>query len=218
MDLTFLRFRGLVALAFVIAILSVMISGVVEYWGMVRLGGAASDVRQGDTALANTAQDLREDLLQLRRYEKDVFMNVGSPTLMHQYKDKWDRVFASLWYDLAQTRHAGYTFENEQLQQITDRMVTYHVAFSGIFESIADGTIRTTQQANDQMSMFKESVHDAEAALADIGGSARHREPLLGSAANAQRFGLTASLLAFFALSVLFASCLRLLPTTSYAQ
>ncbi len=217
MKLKIFGLRGLLALAIATAMLSVFISGAVEYWGMLRLGRAANGVRHGDTALANAAEDMREDVLELRRYEKDVFMNIGAAELVRQYRDKWDRAFAGFRYDLARARRANSTAQDSELQQVTDQMAAYRVAFSQIYDSISNGTVQTTQRANEEMSPFKVSVRDAEGLLASLSDQARDRQPLLEPAVVAQQFGLAVSILSFLALTALFAACLRRLPAVRHA-
>jgi methyl-accepting chemotaxis protein len=217
MRLTIFRSRGLLSLAFAAAILAFAVSGAVEYWGMMRLDRATSGVRRGDTALATAAEDMRENLLELRRYEKDVFMNVGAEELVREYRAKWDRAFTSLRYDLVRARRVGSTSQDAQLQRVVDRIADYHVAFAHIYDLILNGTIRTTQQANEAMGPSKDSVRNAESTLGEIGGDDRDPKSLLGPAVVAQRLGLAASFLSFLTLAVLFTHCLRRLPSVSYA-
>lgn len=209
--------RGMLALAFSTAMLAVAISAAIEYWGMVRLDLAAKGVRRGDTALANSAEDMREDVLELRRYEKDVFMNIGSNELEHQYRDKWDRAFVGFRYDLERARRADTTLLDPQLQQVTEKIAAYRLAFTHIYDAMSTGTIQTTQQANEEMSPFKVSVRDAENLLSEISGEARERQPLLGPAVLAHQIGLAACAVALFALAAAFIGCLRRLPAAGTA-
>lgn len=204
-------------LGFAIAMLAIAICGAVEYWGMVRLDRAARGVRHGDTALANATEDMREDILELRRYEKDVFMNIGSDELVRQYRDKWDRAFVGLRYDLERARRVDPTLQDSKLEQVTDQLAAYRIAYIRIYDAIANGTIRTTQQANEEMSPFKSSVRDAENLLIEISGDARDRQPLLGPAVVAQQVGLAVSLLLLLALAGLYVGYLRQSPAENYA-
>ena len=209
--------RTSLAVAFAVAMLAVIFSGAVEYWGMTRLDLAARSAHRGDTALANAAEDMREDVLELRRYEKDVFMNIGSGELERQYREKWDRAFAGFRYDLERARRTDPTQQDPRLQLVTERIAAYRAAFTRIFDEMSNGTIQSTQQANEQMSPFKVSVRDAETLLADISDQARDRQPLLAPAVAAHKLGLAASFLACLAIAAAFAVCLRRLPAVGYA-
>jgi methyl-accepting chemotaxis protein len=206
---TFLKSRGVLSLALAAAMLTVAFSGVVDYWEMARLDRVTTSVRHGDAALATAAEDMREDLLELRRYEKDVFINIGSPADVRQYKAKWDRAFIGLRYDLSQAHRASPVAGDAPLQQVIAQMADYRMAFTRIYDSIMDGQIRTTQQANEAMSPFKDSVHIAESKLAEIGGYDRDLGTMLGPAVVAQRWGMAASALLFLALAALFTGSLR---------
>lgn len=211
------RFRSSLVLAFATAMLCVVVTGIVEYWGMVRLDHVAAGARRGDAALALAADGMREDVLELRRYEKDIFMNIGTQLRVQQYRAEWDRAFLRLRYDLVRARSAGATSQDAQLQQVIDWIAAYREAFDHIYDSISNGTIRTTREANDEMSRFKEPVRSAERALAGITGTARERAPTLDPAIVAQRFGLALSLVLFIALAGLFIACIRRLPSAGYA-
>jgi hypothetical protein len=83
------------------ALLVVAICAATEYWGFFKLGQVAAAFRHGDTALALATEDMRDEVLQLRRFEKDVLLNVGSPELVQSYQAKWEDAFLHLRYDLA---------------------------------------------------------------------------------------------------------------------
>lgn len=217
MRLSFLKSRRFLSMVLAAAMLAVALSAAVDYWEMERLDRAATSVRHGDAALATAAEDMREDLLELRRFEKDVFMSIGAPAEVRQYKEKWDRAFVGLRYDLAQAHRASPVTGDAQLQQVIAQMAGYRTAFTRIYDLILAGQIRTTQQANEAMSPYKDSVHIAESTLAEIGGYDRDLGTVLRPAIVAQRWGLAASILLFLALTLLLAGSWRRLVPDSYA-
>ncbi|HEX4152597.1 MAG TPA: hypothetical protein VHY75_10375, partial [Steroidobacteraceae bacterium] len=139
--------------------------------------------------------------------------NIGTEVLVQQYRAKWDRAFLHLRYDLIGAHSATSTSQDAQVKQVTDWMAAYREAFAHIYDLISDGTIRTTQQANDAMNPFKDSVRSAEEALAALRDNAREREPTLDPALVAQRFGLASSFVLLFTLIVLLVGCLQRLPS-----
>ena len=212
-----LKSWGFLAVALAAAMLAVALSAAVDYWEMERLDRATTSVRHGDAALATAAEDMREDLLELRRFEKDVFMNIGAPDDVRQYKEKWDRAFLGLRYDLAQAHRASPVAGDAQLQRVTAQMADYRTAFTRIYDLILAGQIHTPQQANEAMSPSNDSVHIAESTLAEIGGYDRDLGTVLRPAIVAQRWGLAASILLFLALALLFAGSWRRLVPDRYA-
>jgi methyl-accepting chemotaxis protein len=218
MKLPIIRSQRLLVFAFAAALLCVFVSGALEYWGLERLDSPSIAVHRGDAVLAAAADGMRGNLLELRRYEKDIFMNVGSDDLVRQYRAKWDLAFNNLWYGLVRARQAGSTSQDERLQQFVDEIADYRFAFARIYDLILDGTIRTTQQANQAMSPFKDSVHKAETTLAEIGSYQPHLRSFLGPTVFVQRLGLAATFLSFIILAVIFLSCARRPPAVNYAQ
>jgi len=197
------------ALAYAIAMLSVVVTGIAGYWGMSRLESVARGLQRGDAALAVAAEDMREDVLELRRYEKDIFMNVGAPDLVGQYRAKWDAAFLRLRYDLGRAHSATNGLQEPKLEQVTRWIGEYREAFGQIYEAISSGAIRTTEAANEQMGRFKGSVRSAELTLAETSDEARARAPALDPAVLAQRIGVALSLLGFGVLAGLFVRSLR---------
>jgi len=218
MNIPVSRSLRLQMLSFVAALLCLLVSGALEYWGLARLDTASSTNRSAEAALADAAEDMREQLLELRRYEKDVFMNVGSDADVRDYHAKWDLALQSLRFDLVRARHAGSTSQDAELQRVVDQVAAYRAGFASVYELILSGAIRTTQQANQAMLPFKSAAHAAELLLGEMGGnhSPQASASVLAPAVTAQRLGLAATLLSFLTLAVIFVGWVRRSPAMNY--
>jgi methyl-accepting chemotaxis protein len=206
MKLTGFRFYDLRALVFGTALLLVAVSCVTEYWGMSRLAEVAAAVNHGDAALALVSEDMLDDILQLRRFEKDILINIGSPDSVQSYRAKWDDALVRLRHDLARARWVAPTSDNLRLQTVVESISAYQIAFLKTFDQIHSGAVTTTQQANTQANAFKEPAHKAERALVDIGETARGRTPTLSPALTAQRYSLIVSMVLFLLLAAILVS------------
>jgi len=215
MNIPVTRSQRLQMLSFVAALLCLLVSGTLEYWGLARMDTASTTNHSAEAVLADAADDMREKVLELRRYEKDVFMNVGSDADVRDYHAKWDLALQGLRFDLVRARHAGSTPQDAELQQVVDQIAAYRAGFTNIYEAILSGAIRTTQQANLAMSPFKNAVHEAELLLGEMGGNHSPQASLLAPAVTAQRLGLAATLLSFLTLAVVFAGWIRRPSTVS---
>ncbi|MBS0374632.1 MAG: hypothetical protein JSR73_08605 [Proteobacteria bacterium] len=200
------------ALAYAVAMGVVVVTTATGYWGLSRLDAVARGLQRGDAALAVAAEDLREDVLELRRYEKDVFLNVGEQDLVRQYRAKWDAAFLRLRYDLGRAHSATGDSQEPKLEQVTRWIGEYREAFGQIYEAISNGSIRSTEEANEQMGRFKGSVRSAELTLAETGDEARARAPALDPAVLAQRIGVALGLLGVAILAALLVRSLRAPP------
>ena len=73
-----------------IAILFIAIIGITGYLGMEKMEANVDDLASNDAKLVEYAQRERANINMLRRYEKDLFMNIGDSAKMDEYKKKWD--------------------------------------------------------------------------------------------------------------------------------
>lgn len=185
------------SLLFGAALLVLAICAATEYWGIVKVGQVAAAFRHGDTALALATEDMRDDVLQLRRFEKDVLLNVGSPQLVESYQAKWEDAFLHLRYDLARARRSAAGEADLHLQEVVDFMAVYRTVFLQICGQIRSGVLSTPQQANEAANQFREAARSAEQALNKISESALGRTQTIDPALFAQRSALVLSLTLF---------------------
>ncbi len=150
---------------------AVVVTGVsagIEWWGIERVGDFVASVRHGDVALAESVGNLHDDLLQLRRYEKDVFINLASAPVRDGYRSKWDEGLLHLRYDLMRARALVPEPSDVELQDFADAVAAYRSAFVGTYDAIREGAVATPQQANDRMGEAKAAAHRAEQRLLEI--------------------------------------------------
>src|SRR6266481_2043439 len=72
--------------------LTLILVGVVAFagfWGISRMVDTVNAILQGDAKLMQTASDLETNTLNLRRYEKDVFLNIADKSKVADYTTKW---------------------------------------------------------------------------------------------------------------------------------
>jgi methyl-accepting chemotaxis protein len=161
---------------------------------MRRLEGAEALNRRSEASLAAAAGQMNDDLLQLRRFEKDIIINVESLERVKTYRLRWDDAFIHLRHDLALARLAAPYGADERLQEAVDSLARYHAGFVSVYQMIIDGTLSTTQQANAEMLKFKDPAHIAEHALDSLSDTAPRRSTAVADVVSAQRVGLIVSL------------------------
>src|SRR6185295_12321073 len=62
----------------------------VGYWGLSTTAGVARHVIAVDSALVEHSQRARANTLGLRRFEKDLFLNIGNAAKVNEYAGKWN--------------------------------------------------------------------------------------------------------------------------------
>jgi methyl-accepting chemotaxis protein len=134
-------------------------------WGLNALFGITSRVLGQDVALAHNAQQIQTLVLQERRFEKDAFINLADEGKRSSYVKKWNDARGRLEQAIAATRPLADEAEDAQsLQRMQDSLHAYAGGFEQTLAGIAAGRITTTQDANAEITKFKEFVHGLETA------------------------------------------------------
>lgn len=114
-----------------------------------------------DVERQSVAGKVAVNVLQCRRYEKDVFLNIDNPEMFNAYLTKWRTVWNKLSVD---TNFLGDSIANEEetrLQKMLhDSVKEYGKQFLAIVRKIDNGEIQTSQQANLAMTPFKDGMRE----------------------------------------------------------
>ena len=158
-----------------IAILFIAIIGITGYLGMEKMEANVDDLASNDAKLVEYAQRERANINMLRRYEKDLFMNIGDSAKMDEYKKKWDTTLehfnkrmdesAKLLSDPSSPDGAK---DKETLSNIKKNMDSYEKGFAKVYERIKAGEITSTQDANKAIGQYKEATHQSEAMVEEF--------------------------------------------------
>lgn len=148
----------------------------VGVFGLNMMFSTAHYAVSNDMQLAQRAASVERSVLNERRFEKDVFINLADTEKITSYKNKWDAVKASLINELAAARKLDLTpDDNRTLDELSKGFDSYTEGFEKIFDRILSGQINTTQEANSQLSAVKVAVHGMEDASEALGKAASAR-------------------------------------------
>ncbi|HLL22680.1 MAG TPA: methyl-accepting chemotaxis protein, partial [Kofleriaceae bacterium] len=121
-----------------------------------------------DARMAADSVVVQSKAFELRRFEKDLFLNVGDKKAEASYVDKWQKTARELQAVLASIE-AG---TDERGAQITAGMrknlEKYEVGFAGVRDQIAAGTITTPQAGNQAISPVKDAIRSIETSAQEL--------------------------------------------------
>jgi methyl-accepting chemotaxis protein len=138
-------------------------------WGIAGVSQAIERMLQGDARIAEHAARVRANTLGLRRYEKDIFINIQDPKKVTAYSDTFRQQADHLTQRLDDLRTAATAPEDRALVgQMAADCAEYLQGVAGIIAKIKAGTIRTTVEANDAMAPFKDATHRLEKQATDF--------------------------------------------------
>ncbi|HXN08016.1 MAG TPA: methyl-accepting chemotaxis protein, partial [Nitrospiria bacterium] len=175
--------KGKLSIAFALMLVLMAMIGLSGYRGIENILGKNHEFNEGiklDTQLMESSQRIHINVLNLRRYEKDVVLNIDHPETVSEYKDKWEKERTSLQQDmemLDKLTLGGAAEERDRLQAAAQYFVVYQGGFLHVLDLIENGMIKTSQEGNREISKFKEDIQNFEKAIEDnIARYAKFRE------------------------------------------
>jgi methyl-accepting chemotaxis protein len=137
----------------------------VGHWGLGRVAGLATRILKVDSPLAAQSQRARASTLGLRRLEKDYFLSLGSPEkeadALARWKDEKQHLDESLE---ALAKLAQSDSEHDPVRSMQKDADSYAAGFQKVQSQIADGSLKTPQEASVALGAFTDATHGLEEA------------------------------------------------------
>jgi methyl-accepting chemotaxis protein len=131
-------------------------------WGFSSYHDAISNTFKGDLKIMEYSARARSDALGLRRFEKDMFINISSAKDVEKYFGSWIETKDHLTARLSDLEKIVVLPEDKQMvQSAKENLEKYQAGVNGIYQKIKAGEITTTQDANRVMGEFKGATHKA---------------------------------------------------------
>ena len=184
----------------------VLIGGVATagYWGLERVAGLAHEILRVSAPLVEHSERARATTLGLRRFEKDYFLNIGSPDKEAEYVAKWKDQKKRLDERLDELEKLAQSeTDRETVRSMRKDANSYEDGFQRVLTGIREGAVKTPQEANAAILPFKDPIHGLEDAAYEF--AIKHSkamesvEPMLAEAVrrtNAIVFGVILAALA----------------------
>ncbi len=194
-----IRTRLLVALGLMAAL--VILVGASGSLGVLHVERTTQEILLRDAHLAEEALQARASTLQLRRYEKDYFLNIGAPDKQAEYLVKWNAAHVDLLARLNElNRLVTSDADHEILRGMREDLGVYEVGFEKVSGAVRSGELATPQAANIAITHYKDAIRRLDMTAGALGGTGdrRMRERLKMLAADStstnSQVGLTVAL------------------------
>lgn len=117
----------------------------------------------GDAVIAQHSARARANILGLRRYEKDTFINIASMDKVDEYFKKWNGEREKVEERIAALEKVAVTTQDkEQVKIIKDKLAGYAAGYNKVYSLIKEGKILTTADANKAIGDVKDESHKME--------------------------------------------------------
>jgi len=145
-------------------------------WALSTSADTISRVLNVDFGINSAANDIHIATLNVRRYEKDTFLNIGDKEIVGQYIAKWNTARQQVEEQLSTIEKIGADdTQRETIRQIRSDMGEYVTAFEAIAKRINSGEIKSAAEANHEISPFKDHVRRIETAVQTLDDASTHR-------------------------------------------
>ncbi len=214
-----LSVRGKLSLAVGVLVLLEIATGYAGYWGTERLHALLDRLFREEMTIAEHAQRARANTLGLRRFEKDIFLNVQSPEKVADYAGKWNDQLTRLDERIEVLLRAARDQKKVlALRSMRADAAAYAESMRSVIAAVRSGRITTPEAGNDAIAPAKEEIRRLEQTAYDLGlqSSDELAAQIPGSAALYR--GTVAGLLSFLAGAVLLGVLLGAAVTKSITR
>lgn len=171
-----LKIRTVLLLGFGSLLLFLIVSGGAGAWGTKKLSNVLLRVIDIDASANEHALHVNLTALGMRRFEKDIFLNIGDKEKLENYFKKWQAESKGLRDNLSELElKVSDQKEKDAIGGIKRDLDTYEAGFKSVYAKVLDEKIRTAQEANAAIGEFKAATHNIENASKSLAASSQNR-------------------------------------------
>ncbi|WP_243372182.1 methyl-accepting chemotaxis protein [Geotalea sp. SG265] len=150
-------------LSFSVLLGMLLLVGVAGYWVTNQLSESIGEILHHEAKVAEYSARLRADVVGVRRYEKDYFINMGNREKMSEYYSKWKEQMDSARARLADLEKLAETQqEKDNVKVMNGYLGSYGGGFEKVSGLIAAGKVADTAAANVAIGSYKDETHNLE--------------------------------------------------------
>jgi len=180
-----LKIGARLGLGFGLILFMFIVAGGSALWGFNSVTGTMQRMLNLDAKVAAYSAEAKSKVLQLRRGEKDFFLNIGDPSTQEAYFETWSKKKEDLQNELEGIKKTAELKEDiDAAETMEKELVRYASGFMKVRGMLKDGSIRTPQEANHAIIEYKDSIHALEKASEDLAEAAKERMDAKAAAAN----------------------------------
>jgi methyl-accepting chemotaxis protein len=193
--------------AFTLVLIFLIAVAVAGQWGLATSAQTAARVLEVDFPINTAANDAHIAVLDLRRFEKDYFINAGNKAKESEYLGKWNDTRSHFESQLTAIEHLPITPEvRVQVRDMRSGVGEYASAFMAVSRSVDAGEIKNAVDANAAITPVKDRIREVETIAQALDDASAHtmldQKKVIASAEESARSAMIA--VALIALAVVF--------------
>ncbi|WP_273430373.1 methyl-accepting chemotaxis protein [Chitinibacter tainanensis] len=143
-----------ITLGFVVMIVLIIAVGLAGLMGLRQSANVVQELLSTDLEYGIAMNELGENVLHLRRFEKDLFINLSNPEKVKEYKVKWDKAQA----DAKAALDKAAPVANDERKKAIAELQTGLDDYAKAFNEVAAGKYASTGEANQAFDKHKAVV------------------------------------------------------------
>ncbi|WP_243373182.1 methyl-accepting chemotaxis protein [Geotalea sp. SG265] len=168
MSLKDLNIGTRLSLGFGLVLLLLLAVSGVGYWGSVKIAETSEGIIGTEAKIGEFYARARANMLFLRIYEKDCFINIQDVKRREEYYKQWNEKKERLKLWFAELEKISLSPQDRNtVKLIQGEMAKYEEGYTKVFADIANGTIKTTEEANRAILPYKDAAHRMQEQTSD---------------------------------------------------
>ncbi|BBF87275.1 methyl-accepting chemotaxis protein I [Aquitalea magnusonii] len=195
---------------FGLLLLALAIIGSITLQGLGRIDQRVEEVSSHELVFFRDVSQLRVHMGNLRRFEKDYYLNIANSAKRAEYLGKWKDTYAKaqetvgkLSQSLAEGNNSLSSSLSGPVRKQGELLQAYADGFNTVSSQVEAGSISTPADGNAAIGKFKENVHQMEAMLQTISSAAVDAVNALGSQINTTSASVRNAVMALLAIALL---------------
>ncbi len=157
--------------------------GAVGVLGLRSISSASTSFIDNEFAASDAMADLRTEMIQWRRHEKDILINLGNAEVMARYLASWQAARTTVHARLDRLDSLAKTLGVvEPLKTLRKALEAYELVFLKVNTAVQAHQFETTLAANSGMAEAKEAFHNAETVARAVEDALARRASASGAA------------------------------------
>jgi methyl-accepting chemotaxis protein len=173
-------------------------------WGVKQITGKTVAALGTSFEISENGSRARANTLGMRRYEKDILLNLQSPEKVKEDADAWKKEHENLVARVvAMEKAAVDQKDRERIDALKKDLQVYDVVMTDLLGLIKDQKVKTAKEGNDFLDKAREAIRRVEKATKDIAAEASGQMDAVGKEVVRDAGTLTTGLIVFSVLTVI---------------
>ena len=135
----------------------------IGFWGVLSISISTERLLRSEAQIAEHAAAAQIEVLELRRFEKDIFLNCLDPKKVEEYEAKHKARQASVQKHLDILRELVYTPQDKvRVVGMNEKLKGYVAAMTPLIALARSGEMKAPQEGNKAISQYKDLIRSLE--------------------------------------------------------